>query len=119
MVTLFGCCCVDDRGAPRLPTSGDLAKYGERWGRVKWRITEVWLWRWRVRGTWADGDVELHEDRYWDISLCTGVDGSGGVGNSFGVDGCFGVDGTDCVGSGGDVGGDCGDSDNAGSFGGS
>ena len=56
---------------------------------------------------------------YWDISLCTGVDGSGGVGNNFGVDGCFGVDGTDGVGSGGDVGGDCGDSDNAGSFGGS
>ena len=61
----------------------------------------------------ADGDVELHEDGYWDVSLSTGVVCSGGVGSS------FVVDGTDGVGSGGGVGGDCSDSDSAGSFGGS
>ena len=42
-----------------------------------------------------DGDVELHEARYWDIGLCTGVGGSGGVGSS------VYVDGTGSVGSGG------------------
>ena len=48
-----------------------------------------------------DGDVEVNEGRYWDVGLCTGVDG------------------TDGVGSGGGVGGVCGDSDAEGSIGGS
>ena len=59
-----------------------------------------------------DEDFELHESRYWDVGLCTDVRGSGGVGGSV----C--VDGTDGVGSGGSVGGGCGDSHGAGSIGG-
>ena len=38
-----------------------------------------------------DGDVELHESRYWDVGLCTSVGGSGGVGSSIGEDGTDGV----------------------------
>ena len=34
-----------------------------------------------------DGDVELHEGRYWDVGLCTSVGGSGGVGSSIDEDG--------------------------------
>ena len=53
------------------------------------------------------GDVELHEGRYWSVSLCAGVGGSGG--------GSVDVDDADSVGSGGGVGsavGDgCGDND--------
>ena len=48
-----------------------------------------------------DGDVELHEGRYWSVSLCAGVGGSGGGG----VD----VDGADDVGSGEGVGSAVGD----------
>ena len=33
------------------------------------------------------GDVELHGVGYWDVSLCTGAGGSGGVGSSVGVNG--------------------------------
>ena len=55
-----------------------------------------------------DGDVEWHEGRYWDVDLCTGVGGSGGVGGN------VGVDVTD--GSSGGVGSGCGDSDDAGSI---
>ena len=58
-------------------------------------------------------DVELHEGRYWNVGLCTGIGGSGGVGST------VGVIVTDGVGSGGSVGGGCGDSDAAGSIGGS
>ena len=58
-----------------------------------------------------DRDVELYEGRYWDVSLCTGVGGSGGVGSS------VGVDGTDGVGNGGGVSGGCGNSDSVGSIG--
>ena len=54
-----------------------------------------------------DGDVELHEDKYWDFSLCTSVSGSGGVGDSAVVDG---IDG---VGTGGGFGSGCGNSDGA------
>ena len=39
-----------------------------------------------------DGDVELHEGRYWGVGLFTSVGGSGGVGSS------IGEDGTDSVG---------------------
>ena len=46
-----------------------------------------------------DGDVELHESGYWDVSFCTGIGGSGGFG------GTVGVDGADSVGSGANVGG--------------
>ena len=59
-----------------------------------------------------DGDIELHEGRYWDVALCTGVGGSGAIGGS------VGVDGTDGVGSGGGVGGGCSKSNGAGSVGG-
>ena len=65
-----------------------------------------------------DGDVELHKDGYWDVSvsLCTGVGGSGGVGGSVGVGGTGGV----ASGSGGSVvGGGGGDSESGGSIGGS
>ena len=58
-------------------------------------------------------DLELHEGRYWDVGLCTGVGGSGGVGST------VGMNGTDGMGNGGSVGGGCGDSDAAGSIGGS
>ena len=51
-----------------------------------------------------DGDVELHEGRYWNVSLCTVVGGSGGVAGS------VVVDGTDGASSGGAVGGDFGNS---------
>lgn len=57
-----------------------------------------------------DGDVELHEDGFWDVSLCDCVGG--------GVGGSVSVDGADCGGSGGGVGGGCGDNDSAGSIGG-
>ena len=56
-----------------------------------------------------DGNVELHEGRYWSVGLCAGVGGS--VGGGVGVD----VDGADSVGSGGGVGGavvdGCGNND--------
>ena len=42
------------------------------------------LWRWRVRGTWVGWDVELHEGGNWDVGLCTGVGGSGGIDGSVG-----------------------------------
>ena len=60
-----------------------------------------------------DGDVQLHEGGYWDVSLCTGVGGNGGIRGS------FGVDDTEGVGSGGSVSSGCGNSDCAGSIGGS
>ena len=60
-----------------------------------------------------DGDVELHEGRYWDVSLCTSVDVSGIAGGS------VGVDGTDGVGNGGVVSSGCGDSDSVESISGS
>ena len=53
MVTSFGCCRANGRGDSRVPTAVDPAKCGERWGRVRWRMTGVWLWSWRVRGMWA------------------------------------------------------------------
>ena len=59
-----------------------------------------------------DGDIGLHQSKYWDVCLCTSTCGGGG-GDS------VGVDGTDGVGSGGGVGGGCGNSDGAGSIGGS
>ena len=31
-----------------------------------------------------DGDVELHEGGNWDVGLCTGVGGSGGIDGSVG-----------------------------------
>ena len=37
-----------------------------------------------------DGDVELHEGRYWGVGLFTSVGGSG-VGSSIGEDGTDGV----------------------------
>ena len=40
------------REPPRVPTPGNPTKCGKRWGRVRWRMTSVWLWRWRVHGTW-------------------------------------------------------------------
>ena len=49
---------------------------------------------------------------YWDVDLCIGVSGSGGVGSN------VGVDVTDGAGSGGGVGSGCGDSDSAGKIGG-
>ena len=48
-----------------------------------------------------DGDLELHEGRYWSVSLCAGLGGSDGV--------SVGVNGADGVGSGGGVGGAVGD----------
>ena len=53
-----------------------------------------------VEGAWnlgLDGDVELHEGGYWDVSLCTGAAGSGGNGSSVGVDGTDSVE-VNCVG---------------------
>ena len=44
-----------------------------------------------VKPVWC-GDVELHEGRYWSVSLCAGVGGSGGGGVN--------VDGAASVGSG-------------------
>ena len=60
MVTSFGCCQAGGREPPRVPTTGDPAKCGERWGRVTWKMTGVWLWRW-VEPGW---DGELHEEGY-------------------------------------------------------
>ena len=61
-----------------------------------------------------DGDVELHEDGYWNVGLCAGVGSSGGIDGGVGVD----VDGADGVSSGrnvgGAVGGGCGNSDSIG-----
>ena len=50
-----------------------------------------------------DGDVKLHEDEYWSVSLRAGVGGSGDGG--VGVD----MDGTDIVSSSGSVDGAVGD----------
>ena len=61
----------------------------------------------------CDGDAKLHEGEYWNVSLCTGIVGNGGV------DGSVVVDGTDNVGSGGSVDSGAGDSDRVGSIGGS
>ena len=61
-----------------------------------------------------DGDIGLHQSKYWDVCLCTSICGGGGGGGD-----SVGVDGTDGVGSGGGVGGGCGNSDGAGSIGGS
>ena len=99
---------------PRVPTAGDPAGYGERWGRVRWRRQGYGN---RGRGCadpGRDGDVELHESGYWDVRLCTGVGDSGGAGASVGVEGADGVG----TGSGGGVGSGCGDSDSGGSIGG-
>ena len=59
-----------------------------------------------------DGDVELHEGRYWSLSLCAGVgggvgvdvDGAGGVGSGAGVGG---VVGDGCGDYGRNIGGSC------------
>ena len=61
-----------------------------------------------------DREVEKHEGQYWNVGLCTCVDGSDGIGGN-----SVAVDGTDSVGGGGGVGSGCGDSGSAGSAGGS
>ena len=61
------------------------------------------------------GDVELHKGGYWDVSLCTGVVGSSGVGSSIVEGGTGGVG----SGSGRSVGSGGSDSDSGGSIGGS
>ena len=38
-----------------------------------------------------EGDVEMHEGGYWNVGLCTGVGGSGGVGGRVGGDDANGV----------------------------
>ena len=38
-----------------------------------------------------DGDAELDETGYWDVSLCTGVGGGGDVGSSVDIDDTDGV----------------------------
>ena len=61
-----------------------------------------------------DGDVVLHKDGYWSVSLCAGVGGSGGAGGTAGVRGANGV----VSGSGGGAGGGGGDSEGGGGVGG-
>ena len=54
MVTLFGCCCVNGRGAPQSPNCWRSCKVlGKmREGEMEDHRGMV-LWRWRVCGTWV------------------------------------------------------------------
>ena len=77
----------------------DPVKCGERWGSLGWGGGSRGMVM-EVEGAWnlgLDGDVELHEGGYWDVSLCTGAAGSGGNGSSVGVDGTDSVE-VNCVG---------------------
>ena len=113
MVTSFGCCCADCREALQNPNCWRSCKIWGKMGEGEIEGDKDMLME--VECVWTlgrMGDIELHEGRYWDVGLCTGVGGSGAIGGS------VGVDGTDSVGSGGGVGGGCSKSNGAGSVGG-
>ena len=110
MVTSFGYCRVDGRGAPQSPNRWRPSKVRGKMGEGEMEDDRGIVME--EEGAWnlgRMGNVELHEGGYWDVGLCPGVGRSGSVG----------MDGADNVGSGGGVGGGCGNSSSIGSVGGS